>query len=79
MNYCLLESVSIDKPISKVIYLMTPTSDNEMYRVGRAIDQEVRINDISSSRYHAQMKFDGKSFSIKDNMSKFGTLVEVKS
>lgn len=70
--------MSVDKPVKKVIYLLTPTSNDLTYRVGRANDQEVRINDISSSRYHGQITFDGESFCLKDNMSKFGTLVEIK-
>lgn len=74
-NYLVLELFCIDKPMSKVIYLLTPSQQYDVFRVGRANDQDVRINDISSSRQHAQIYFDGTKFTIQDNMSKFGTLV----
>lgn len=52
-NYLVLESISVDKPTSKSIYIMTPTENNTVYRMGRANDQDLRIGDISSSRAHA--------------------------
>lgn len=78
-NYLVLESISVDKPTSKSIYIMTPTENNTVYRVGRANDQDLRIGDISSSRAHAQIIFNGSNFTIKDNMSKFGTMVQIKN
>ena len=36
------------------------------------------MNDISVSRYHAQIKFLYDKFLLLDNLSKFGTLVMVK-
>jgi pSer/pThr/pTyr-binding forkhead associated (FHA) protein len=62
-----------------MIYLLTPDSNEVTYKVGRANDQDVRINDISSSRFHANIIFDGETFKIKDNVSKFGTLAEIKT
>lgn len=62
-----------------MIYLLTPDNNDVTYKLGRANDQDIRINDISSSRFHANINFDGESFSIKDNVSKFGTLAEIKT
>lgn len=45
-------------------------------KLGRGHDCEIRITDISVSRNHAMIKFDGTNFSIFDNKSKFGTLVK---
>lgn len=43
------------------------------------MDQEVRISDISVSRYHAKIKFMEDKFILEDNLSKFGTLVLVRN
>jgi pSer/pThr/pTyr-binding forkhead associated (FHA) protein len=45
-------------------------------KIGRGHDSQVRVTDISVSRFHAQIK---KSvfgdFLVEDNNSKFGTLI----
>ena len=38
----------------------------------------MRISDISVSRFHAQIRYEGEHFVLEDNQSKFGTLVLVK-
>lgn len=48
------------------------------FRFGRGLDQDLRVNDISVSRYHAQIKFLYDKFLLLDNLSKFGTLVMMK-
>lgn len=48
------------------------------FKLGRGLDQDLRINDISVSRYHAQIKYIENRFILEDNLSKFGTLVMVK-
>lgn len=45
-------------------------------KLGRGHDCEIRITDISVSRNHALIKFNGTGFYIFDNKSKFGTLVK---
>jgi pSer/pThr/pTyr-binding forkhead associated (FHA) protein len=45
-------------------------------KLGRGHECEIRITDISVSRSHAFLKFNGTHFSIFDNKSKFGTLVK---
>ena len=49
--------------------------ENQEYSVGRAHDSDIRINDISVSRKHAKMIFNQGKLYIKDEDSKFGTLV----
>ena len=48
------------------------------FKLGRGLDQDLRVNDISVSRYHAQIRFLYDRFILLDNLSKFGTLVMVK-
>lgn len=46
-----------------------------MIKVGRGHDCEIRITDISVSRFHALFKKNSKGdFILEDNNSKFGTL-----
>lgn len=53
--------------------------DKKLIRMGRAQQNELRIHDISISRNHAEIAIkDGKMF-IRDNKSKFGTLILMKS
>ena len=49
-------------------------------RMGRAQNNELRINDISISRNHAEINIskEGKVY-IRDCKSKFGTLILMKS
>ena len=49
-------------------------------RIGRGHDSDIRVTDISVSRFHALIKKekDG-SFTLEDNNSKFGTLVLMQS
>ena len=55
-------------------------SENERIVIGRHVTANVRINDITVSRYHSNIQRFGKGddFFITDNLSKFGTLVQIK-
>jgi pSer/pThr/pTyr-binding forkhead associated (FHA) protein len=55
-----LETISVDKPTTKSIFVLIPDGNNTTYKVGRANDQDLRMQDISSSRAHAVISFDGK-------------------
>jgi pSer/pThr/pTyr-binding forkhead associated (FHA) protein len=46
-------------------------------RIGRGHESEIRIPDISVSRFHALITFHDSNFYLEDNTSKFGTLIEV--
>lgn len=52
MPYLLLESLAKDKKVSKNLFLITATKDedNEKVALGRGHQCEVRISDISVSR-----------------------------
>ena len=48
-------------------------------KVGRGHDSQVRVTDISVSRFHAGIKKSSRGeFVVEDNGSKFGTLVLVR-
>lgn len=76
--FCILESLSLDKNSSRMIFIMKPTKEEMEYKVGRGHDSDIRISDISVSRYHARIKYNNGKFLLEDNTSKFGTLVMIK-
>jgi FHA domain len=77
-NFIVLESINIEKSTSKTIFILTPANANKEYRIGRGPEQDIRLNDISVSRQHARIYFDGISFTLRDDLSKFGTLVQIQ-
>jgi len=74
----MLESLTLEKATSRIIQILKPHMRVHTFRLGRGLDQDLRVNDISVSRYHAQIKFMYDKFILMDNLSKFGTLVMVK-
>lgn len=50
--------------------------ENKVITVGRADDNDIKLNDISVSRHHSQFFYRNGRFYIKDLKSKFGTLVK---
>lgn len=68
-----------------------PSESKTNFKFGRGHESDLRINDISVSRCHAIIKFkEGETatattpntparFYLEDNLSKFGTLVLIRS
>ena len=52
--------------------------DRNFIRVGRGHDADIRVTDISVSRFHALINRneEGEYF-VEDNKSKFGTLMQI--
>jgi FHA domain len=76
-HYVVLESVSNNT--NKVIHVINMLHINEI-KLGRGHDADVRVTDISVSRFHASLRKSPKGyFIIEDNHSKFGTLALIKS
>ena len=47
-------------------------------KIGRGHDTDVRISDISVSRFHATLSIYNNQLYIEDHKSKFGTVVQMK-
>ena len=70
----ILESLSPSP--AKSIYVVDLDSRKEIFKIGRGHDSDIRVSDISVSRFHALIvKTEENELVIKDNNSKFGTLV----
>jgi len=74
--YIILEASCSEHSTAKYVHVIS-TAAKSSIRLGRGHDSDVRINDISVSRCHAVIKFEGGVFRLEDNSSKFGTLVQV--
>jgi len=72
-SYVILESFSKDMD-STGIHLIDLTS-NQKFRIGRGNDCDLKISDISVSRVHSTFVVSNGNLYLKDNNSKFGTLV----
>jgi len=87
-NYMILESIK--SAPAKVVHvfdlqgcdpILKPddaefAATNE-FRVGRSVDTDMKIADISVSRIHSYIRVVGDEIIVDDNGSKFGTLVKI--
>ena len=78
-NYIIFDTVTPDKKDNRYRYLVKYEKNNIM-KIGRALEMQLILNDISVSRNHCQLKLeeDGSIF-LEDNNSKFGTLVLIQA
>ena len=72
--YVMLQSIVRDKKTINGIYLLSLLPD-DFIKMGRGHYCELRVSDISVSRFHAFIKNLADEFYIFDNNSKFGTLM----
>lgn len=76
-SYMILEQVVKDDQEKTLILVMF--KDKASLKVGRSNDSDVRLSDISISRYHANLHLLQNFIYIDDNDSKFGTLLQLNS
>ena len=69
----IFETVYTQKEV-KTIHVVTNEKETNA-TIGRAFDAGMRVPDISVSRYHANIVFKNDHFFLRDNDSKFGTLL----
>eukprot|EP00826_Nyctotherus_ovalis_P011524 TRINITY_DN12995_c0_g1_i20.p4 TRINITY_DN12995_c0_g1~~TRINITY_DN12995_c0_g1_i20.p4 ORF type:complete len:109 (-),score=15.40 TRINITY_DN12995_c0_g1_i20:346-672(-) len=74
----MLESLIHEKNTSRLICFIVPNEEKKEYKLGRGHESDIRISDISVSRFHAILKCKEDGFYIEDNNSKFGTLALVE-
>ena len=78
LNYLILESITLDKENNKFLYVLSLDKDEEI-KVGRGQVCDILLSDVSVSRIHCLISVEGKNVYIKDNNSKFGTLILVQA
>lgn len=73
-DYMIMESVkSAPAKVVHVFYL----AKSAEFKIGRSVDTDMKIADISVSRLHAYIRIHDQCLYIEDNGSKFGTLVKI--
>ena len=72
-DYMILES--INSMPAKVVHVFDLQYSD--FKVGRSIDTDMKIADISVSRTHSFLKIRDSRLFVEDNGSKFGTLVKI--
>ncbi len=56
-----------------------PNEAKSVFKLGRGHESDVRITDISVSRFHALLRCTKDGYFIEDNNSKFGTLALIQN
>lgn len=77
-----LESLTFEKNSSRMVHVIMPDENKKEFKMGRGHESDLRVSDISVSRFHAMLRYDVKGsdkYFIEDNLSKFGTLVLANS
>lgn len=69
---------SVKSAPAKVIHVFN-LSECDTFRIGRSVDTDMKIADISVSRLHAYVKIRSGKLFIEDNGSKFGTLIKISN
>ena len=72
-NYMILESIK--SAPAKVVHVFDLRYDE--FKVGRSVETDMKIADISVSRTHSFIKVRDGKIVVEDNGSKFGTLVKI--
>lgn len=72
-NYMILESIK--SAPAKVVHVFDLRYDS--FKVGRSVETDMKIADISVSRTHSYFKVKDNKILVEDNGSKFGTLVKI--
>lgn len=71
--YIIFEKLNQDQ--KSYTYVLIIPDENDVVKIGRGHQCDMRVSDISVSRIHAHIKFQNNEFLIFDNDSKFGTLI----
>jgi hypothetical protein len=71
-NYIILETIISEKSNTKTMFIICFDNKKEI-KIGRSHDSDIRITDISVSRYHAFLKLKADHIALEDNGSKFGS------
>ena len=78
-NYVVIDTISFEKDNPSIRYIAKFNKD-KILKIGRGLDMNLILNDLSISRNHCQLELsDNYDVVLKDNNSKFGTLILVQA
>ena len=77
-NYIIFDSIAPSRIESRYRFLVK-FDENNILKIGRGLEMQLVLNDISVSRNHCQLKIENDgSVVLEDNNSKFGSLVLIQ-
>ena len=77
-NYRIFDSIAPSMAENRYRFLVK-FDGNNILRIGRGLEMQLVLNDISVSRNHCQLKIENDgSITLEDNSSKFGSLVLIQ-
>ena len=78
-DYVVLDTISFEKETKPYRYI-AKFNKNKILKIGRGLDMNLILNDLSISRNHCQLELsENNDVLLKDNNSKFGTLILVQA
>jgi hypothetical protein len=77
-NYLILECLTLDKENNKFLYIISLEKKGDI-KIGRGQVCDILFSDASVSRIHCVLSVEGKNVYLKDNGSKFGTLILIQT
>lgn len=77
-SYLVIETLTLDDEDNKFLYVIS-LDKNRNIKVGRGLLSEILLSDVSVSRIHCMLCIEGKNIYLRDNNSKFGTLILVQT
>ena len=77
-NYFILECLTLDGNNNKFLYVISLDTNCTM-QCGRGQSTDILLSDVSVSRVHFNFIIEGNNIFIKDNNSKYGTLILVQT
>ena len=76
-DFIVVESVTLQN--IRIVHVISMNDPRQYIKVGRGHDVDIRVTDISVSRYHAKInRVANGDFYVEDNRSKFGTLIQLR-
>lgn len=76
-NYIVLETLNKENNLTGALHLLVFDQVKKEVAIGRGSESHVRISDISVSRTHGIIELRDGKVQVRDNKSKFGTLVRM--
>ncbi len=77
-NFVVLSSAQPEKHCSHSVHVISGEKVGAEIKLGRGHEADIRIGDVSVSRVHAVLSCGEKGFTLRDNDSRFGTLVRLE-
>lgn len=84
-----LNLIDLEKPDNRYIFFESLNTESRVLiyfdfgikdelKIGRSLDADIRFQDITISRSHCSIQIAGEDAYIRDNSSKFGTLIMLR-